>query len=260
MFFLTCCDRTSDWIFIPSQSCNWQLVLLKWKTPETRKVLSDRTPWCALPLRCCGRMDGHEALLSAWDATTLEFGSKSHNIYDYESPQIPFFKWWFQETYQTEGQYQAQVRGFRTSIQTNIYTSRQSYLPRDAKSINLFPSCDLSLSSVSETKWIAAILHTCAGWNMLKCRLPSEQANCCPLHSTLLAKSGMCPFFVCSPKKIWNSFCSPSVCPSPVQTSDCCELVEITKLSRSMPKPCQTKPGWFWEPAFRTIAWKMLLS
>ena len=88
----------------------------------------------------------------------------------------------------------------------------------------LFPSCGLSLSSVSVTKRIATILHTCASWNVLKCRLPSEQANCCPLYCTLLAKCDMCPFFVRSPKYIWNSFCSPSVCPSPVQTSDRCEL------------------------------------
>ena len=146
-------------------------------------------------------------------------------------------------------------------MQTSMYTSRQRYLPRVYMSyFMLFPSCGLSLSSVFATKRIATILHTCASWNVLKCRLPSEQANCCPLHCTLLAKCDMCPLFVRSPKYIWNSFCSPSVCPSPVRTSDRCELVEISTLSPSMPKPCQTKPGWFWESAFRTFAWKMLLS
>ena len=75
--------------FIPSQSRNWQLVLLRWETPETRQVLSDRPPWCALPLWCRGRMDGNEAFLSARDATTLEFGSKSHNIYDMKVRKLP---------------------------------------------------------------------------------------------------------------------------------------------------------------------------
>ena len=45
-------------------------------------------------------MDRLEAL-SARDATSLEFGSKSRN--SYESPKIAYDYWWFQETYQMEG-------------------------------------------------------------------------------------------------------------------------------------------------------------
>ena len=113
MFFLTCCERTMEWIFIPSQSRSWHRFC--WGTKHRKQVKSScmityRLLWiaqiahldaqCLYGVWCLGRMDRLKAL-SARDATSLEFGSKSRN--SYESPKIACDYWWFQETYQMEG-------------------------------------------------------------------------------------------------------------------------------------------------------------
>ena len=129
MFFLTCCDRTIDFIFIPSQSRNWQLVLLKWKTPETRQVLSERTPWCALPLWCRGRMDGHEALLEmrlGWSLDRTVTTSMTMTVRKFPCLSSSFCR----KHARRRSNHQTLVRNFSTSMRTSMYTSRQRYLPR----------------------------------------------------------------------------------------------------------------------------------
>ena len=76
--------------------------------------------------------------------------------------------------------------------------------------------------------------------------LQSKQTS--PL-CTALCKT--CP--VRSPNEIWSSFCSPSVCLNPVQTSDRCELVEISKLSQSMSNAMPSKAKMILRVSFQKL-------